>query len=158
MIVLLLPFTSDYSLVFVDGQSMLPTYRHLEMIVEEKTSSLGKLWRPEKGDVVVVVTEDGEKLIKRVIGLEGEHVRIKYGRIYINNKKYQDSHTHQDINYWIESEEVRSTKPKSEWLFLNNQQDVGVVPEGSVWVIGDNRNASWMGFVKIQEIEGKVLY
>jgi signal peptidase I len=158
LIVLLVPFTSDYRVVFVHGESMLPTYRHLEVVIEEKASSLGKLWKPKRGDVVVVVTGDKEKLIKRVIGLEGEYLKIKNGRIYIDDKKYQDSYTNQDITYWVEAEEVRATKPKSEWLFLNSQQKVGVVPKGSVWVIGDNRHESWMGFVKMEEIEGKVLY
>lgn len=158
LIILLLPFTSDYRFVFVDGDSMYPTYVNWELIVEERASSLGESWVPKRGDVVVVVDDTGDKLVKRVIGLEGECVRIENGRIHINNKIHKDSYTHQDITYWIEPEEVRMTKPKEEWLFFNTCQDMGVVPKGYVWVIGDNRSMSWMGLVKIEEIEGKVLY
>jgi len=158
LIVLLLPFTSGYRAVFVTGRSMYPTYEHKEIVIEEKASSLGKFWKPNRGDVVVVLTKGKEKLIKRVIGLEGEYIEIKHGKIYINDKKYKDSYTHQDITYWLESEEVRITKPRKRWLFLNTSLDVGVVPKGHVWVMGDNRHMSWYGLVKVKEIEGKVLY
>jgi len=158
LIILLLPFTSDYRIVFVDGDSMYPTYEHGEMVIEERFSSLGEHWRPSKGDVVVMLTEDGEKLIKRAVGLEGENLIIKNGRIYVNDKRYRDAYTHQDITYWVESERLRMTKPKNEWLFFNTEEDVGVVPKGYIWVIGDNRKVSWMGLVKIKDIEGKVLY
>ena len=40
----------------------------------------------------------------------------------------------------------------------NTDEDVGKVPEGYVWVIGDNRSMSWYGLVKIQEIKGLVLF
>ena len=156
--ILVFPFTSGYRVVFVTGESMHPTYKSGEMIVEEKISSLGKDWEPSRGDVVVVLTKDKEKLIKRVIGLEGEYIEIKHGRIYINDEKYKDPYTHQDITHWLEPEEVRMTKPRERWLFLNTRLDVGVIPNGYIWVMGDNRHMSWYGLVKIKEIEGKVLY
>ncbi len=158
LIILIFPFTSDYRIVFVAGDSMHPTYVHGEMIIEEKISSLDEYWKPNRGDIVVVLTEDKEKLIKRVIGLEGEYIRIKHGKIYINDKKHKDDWSYQNITYWIESEETRAKKPKEEWLFFNTYQDVGRVPKDHIWVIGDNRHMTWFGFVKAKEIEGKVLY
>ena len=93
--ILLLPFTLDYRFVFVDGDSMHPTYTDWELVVEERVSSLGEYWRPKKGDVIVVVDEEGDKLIKRVVGLPGEKVTInKEGSILINEKEYEDSYTH----------------------------------------------------------------
>jgi signal peptidase I len=158
LIILVFPFTSNYRVVFVHGQSMFPTYKHMEIVIEEKSSSLSEYWEPNRGDVIVVITKDKEKLVKRVIGLEGEYIRIKHGRIYINDKKHKDHWTHQDITFWTEPENIRATKPKEDWLFLNTDQDVGRVPKDHVWVIGDNRHMSWFGFVKTKEIEGKVLY
>ena len=76
LIILLLPFTLDYRFVFVDGDSMHPTYTDWELVVEERVSSLGEYWRPKRGDVIVVVDDVGDKLIKRVIGLPGEKVTI----------------------------------------------------------------------------------
>ena len=70
----------------------------------------------------------------------------------------KDNYTHQNITFWLEDEETRSKKPKSDWLFLNTYEDFGVVPKGHVWVIGDNRRMSWMGKVKIKDIEGLVLF
>ena len=158
LVILLLPFTSGYRFVVVTGHSMHPTYEDKEWVVEEKASSLGESWGPSRGSVVVVVTKSKEKLIKRVIGLEGEYIEIKNGKVYVNNKKFKDSYTYQDITYWLEPEEVRITKPKSEWLFLNTSLDVGVVPKGFIWVMGDNRIMSWYGLVRVKDIEGKVLY
>jgi signal peptidase I len=138
---------------------MLPTYKSGELVIIHKLNSLGENWKPQKGQVIVAVDpKDGEKITKRVIGLEGEYVIIKNGYIYINDKKHEDPYTYQNITYWTEPEEIRATKPKDEWLFLNTDQDVGLIPIGYLWVIGDNRNMSWYGLIKIEDIEGLVLF
>tara|TARA_Y100000310_G_scaffold316606_1_gene368539 strand:- start:2304 stop:2834 length:531 start_codon:yes stop_codon:yes gene_type:complete len=158
LIVLLFPFTSDYRVVFVNGESMHPTYRNGEMLIEEKASSLGEYWKPNRGKVIVVITDDGEKLIKRVVGLSGDTIQIKHGRILLNKEIYKDPHTYQNITFWLEDEEDRAKKPRQDWLFLNTDTEEKTVPEGYIWVIGDNRHMSWYGLVRIKEIEGKVLY
>ena len=158
LIVLVFPFTHYYRVVFVTGESMHPNYKHGEMIVEEKASSLGEYWEPNRGDVIVVRRENKEKLIKRIIGLAGDTIEIKHGRILLNGKIYRDSYTHQNITYWLETEEDRAKKPRHRWLFLNSYVKEMTVPKGCLWVIGDNRHMSWYGLVKVSNIEGKVLY
>ena len=49
-------------------------------------------------------------------------------------------------------------KPENDWLFLNVYQDIGRVPKGHVWVIGDNRSLSWYGMVKIKNIKSLVIF
>jgi signal peptidase I len=136
---------------------MLPTYENGELVLVYRSQSLGEDWEPRRSQVIIAVS-DGDQLIKRVVGLEGEYVKIKNGYIYINGKKYKDSWTHQNITYWTEPEETRLNKPKNEWLFLNTDQDVGRVPKGHIWVIGDNRHMSWYGMVKMKDVKGWVLF
>tara|TARA_R100000808_G_scaffold24106_1_gene54709 strand:+ start:473 stop:1009 length:537 start_codon:yes stop_codon:yes gene_type:complete len=158
--VLLLPFTYDYRFVIVDGDSMYPTYTDWELVVEERVSSLGKEWKPKRGDVIVVVDETGDKLIKRVVAVPGETVRIRDGYIYVNEKEYKDSYTHIRIGILLVDPEgvpYRSWET-GEKVYEYIPKDFTKLKEGEYWVIGDNRNYSWHGIVKLEEVEGKVLY
>ncbi len=158
LLILTYPFTSDYRFFYSTGESMLPTYKDGEMLLVYKSSSMREGWEPLRGQVIVVEEENGEDLVKRVVGLEGDTVHIKGGKIYVNGKKYEDEWTYQDITFWMESEHERSKKPKEEWLFMNSEAMPVIVPQGYVWVIGDNREESWMGKVKIKDIKGWVVF
>ena len=158
LLILTYPFTSDFRFFYSTGNSMLPTYEDGELLVIYRSTSMNKGWSPDRGQVVIVREEGGETLVKRVVGLEGELVEIRHGYIYVNDKKYKDSWTHQDITFWTEPEENRAKKPKEDWLFLNTNMHVGVIPKGYIWVIGDNRRESWMGKVKVSDIKGWVLF
>ena len=105
---------------------------------------------PERGDVVVfrsdLTTEDGHSklLIKRVIGLPGETVEIHDGKVYINGEIIDDSYTMDQ--------------------FTNGALDGLVVPEDSVFCMGDNRTVSVdsrsdkVGCVPYDAIVGKVVF
>jgi signal peptidase I len=150
-------FGKNYQFIYNVGSSMVPTFQHKEWLVTQKKTSLQKGWVPEKNDIIIVSNGD-EDLTKRVLALEGEYVRVKHGRIHVDDEKYKDPFTHQNITYWLEEEGERNKKPREEWLFLNLDMDIGVVPKGYVWVIGDNRHMSWMGFVKIEDIKALVIF
>jgi len=100
--------------------------------------------KPQRGNVIVFIfPKDRTKdFIKRVIGTEGEKVEIIHNKIYINDKLVDDP--------W-----GRFTMPRS------SIEDYGPVkvPEGSLFVMGDNRDNSqdsrFWGFVKINEVKGK---
>lgn len=85
--------------------------------------------------------------IKRVIGLPGEHVEIKNNKVYINGKVLEENY----IKALIPTD-----TDKGEQYY-----DV-VVPEGTVYVLGDNRVASSdsrrYGCIPIERIEGKVWF
>lgn len=82
--------------------------------------------------------------IKRVIGLPGEHVEIKDGKVYINGEELEE-------NYLSENVLTESTDGAFTDL---------LVPEGTVFVMGDNRGASSdsrrFGCIPYDKIESKV--
>lgn len=82
--------------------------------------------------------------IKRVIGLPGEHVEIKDGKVYINGEELEE-------NYLSENVLTESTDGAFTDL---------IVPEGTVFVMGDNRGASSdsrrFGCIPYDKIESKV--
>lgn len=82
--------------------------------------------------------------IKRVVGLPGEHVVIKDGKVYINDKELQEKYLQEGV----------ITEPQNQ-----NLTDF-VVPEGYIFAIGDNRTQSYdcrlFGCIPIEKIEAKV--
>jgi signal peptidase I len=136
---------------------MYPTFKDGEWIYVQKRGNLPPRWTPTKFDVIIVGA-DGDSLIKRVIGVAGNTIAIKHGRIILNGKIYKDRFANQNITFWLEDEEERSKKPKREWLFSNDDAQEKTIPKGFVWVIGDNRSLSWYGMVKIKNIKGLVIF
>ena len=86
-----------------------------------------------------------DSYIKRVIGLPGEHIEIKNGKIYINGEQLNEEEYLQD---GVETEVQNA-----------NLADF-VVPEGYIFAVGDNRNQSrdcrFFGCIPIEKIESKV--
>ena len=87
-----------------------------------------------------------ESYIKRVIGLPGEHVQIKDGKVYINGEELQE-------DYLPEGTITRQNTEDEYYL------DV-IVPENCVFAMGDNRTQSTdcrkFGCIPLEKIEGKV--
>ena len=82
--------------------------------------------------------------IKRVIALPGEHIQIKDGKVYINGEKLEE-------DYLGENVETNAL----EGVFT----DI-IVPEGTIFVMGDNREQSAdsrrFGCIPFEKIESKV--
>ena len=102
---------------------------------------------PERGDIVIFRYPDNEKVyyVKRVIGLPGETVEVKDGKVYING-----SDTPLDEPYLPEP--------------MEGSYGPYEVPEGCYFMMGDNRNNSldarfWDNkFVAKNKIVAKVLF
>ena len=148
----------DYAFMHVRGVSMEPTLDNKEWFVTQRTGSLGKEWKPEMFDVIVV-RESGELLCKRIIGLPGDTIEIKGGYIYLNGLRVKDVYgrgrisvqlvdeNDKDLHYW-------GTNKKA--IKYVDAAPI-IVPNGSLWVIGDNRTVSWYGLVDEKEILGRVI-
>jgi signal peptidase I len=103
---------------------------------------------PQRGDVVVLnppITSN-EPYIKRVIGLPGESVTFQNGYVYINGVQLDEPYIDGPITYCTGSPNC----------------DLGPIPAGYVFVLGDNRDASSdsrvFGLVKIDDIVGKAWF
>lgn len=107
---------------------------------------------PERGDIVVFkFPEDPDKdFIKRVIGIAGDVVECRDKQVYINHKRLNhDYGIHTDSNIISGGVQPR-----------DNFGPV-VVPENSLFVMGDNRDQSYdsrfWGFVGLKALRGKAL-
>jgi len=106
---------------------------------------------PERGDIIVFKfpKDETRDFIKRVIGLPGDLMEVRRQKVYINNKSYEDTH-------------ARHTDSPSD-SSLVPRDDFGpiLVPDGHVFVMGDNRENSqdsrYWGYLNVKKIRGKAL-
>jgi signal peptidase I len=133
---------------FIPSDSMVPTLQVGDRLVIEK---LSYHWHsPDRGDIVVfqppkILAEYGYRgdraFIKRVIGQPGDRVQVKAGKVYLNGEALQEGYI--------------AAAPKYEMPEV-------VVPEHSLFVMGDNRNNSndshiW-GFLPEENIIGRAVF
>ncbi len=128
--------------IIVQGSSMEPTINNKDYLLISRQAY--KIGEPERGDIVVFPHQQGSEdtlYIKRVIALPGDHLKIKNGKVYINNKM-------QDEEYLKDG-----TKTSGNIDYT--------IPEGEIFVMGDNRENSsdsrFFGTVSIEDVKGKVL-
>lgn len=132
-------FWSFFKVSVVSGQSMEPTFHDGDYLFLSRTAPIDRF------DVIVIKKRDQRPiLIKRVIGLPGEKITLtKEGKIIINEVPLEE-------NYGKEVMEYRED-------VLNEI----LIPEGYVYVLGDNRNHSGdsreYGIISIEDVLGEVI-
>ncbi len=140
-VVLFVIINSLTARVRVDGPSMEPSYYHNNRVVVLKVAYLfGDI---QRGDVIVFPAPPNpeEDYIKRVIGLPGDEVMVADGKVYVNGQALDEP--------YINAPPINSMRAVN-------------VPEGMVFVMGDNRNVSsdsrsW-GPLPIDDIIGKAVF
>jgi len=131
-----------FRIVIVSGESMLPTLQNNDKLILEKVSK--RLTSVKRNDIVVIKypADISQRLVKRVIAIAGDTVEISNNVLYINGTV---------INEFYKNEN------------LMKDYDETVVPQDSIFVLGDNRNfskdsrSSDIGFVKLNLLEGKAV-
>ena len=128
-----------FSPIKVNGTSMFPTLEDGDiMILNEIGYHINGLNRFD----IAVATVDGERLIKRVIGLPGETVEYKDNTLYINGEEVAENFIHGE------------TKD-----FTLSQINCEKIPEDYYFLVGDNRGNSKdsriVGLIHKSKIMGK---
>lgn len=146
----------------IPSGSMLPTLQigdHLlvnKFLYGIKVPFTGKLLIPIKdpkhGDVVVFRFPEDRKIdyIKRVIGVPGDKIEIRNKSLVINGKKIEDAHG----QFTSTASLPAGTSPKDNFGPIT-------VPEGKIFVMGDNRDNSYdsrfWGYVDQTDVLGKAI-
>ena len=144
LICVLILMSFFFRIIDVDGPSMEPT-----LINTDKVVITDLFYTPHQGDIVVI--SHGERyekaLIKRVIATEGQDLQIDFE----NNKVYVDGELqNEDYIQGVTRIGDRSAEEVN-----------GIVPEGKVFVMGDNRTVSLdsrfneVGLINVSDIIGK---
>lgn len=136
--------------IAVDGESMMPTLENGDRMIVNKIGY--KIGEPKRFDIVVFHAPEKKNYIKRVIGLPGETLEYKNDQLYINGEPIDEP--------YLDAYKSQITEGTLTEDF--SLKDIGVnleeVPEGFVFVMGDNRRYSkdsrHIGFVDQKEIIG----
>ena len=126
--------------VKVEGTSMLPRLHDGERIFVNKLIYYG-LPRLERGDIVVFwfPNDPTKSYIKRVIGLPGETVQVRGGRILINGKELQEPYLEHALNVAAADEAPVYVKPHYYFVMGDNRDNSsdsrtwGLVPEKYIY-------------------------
>ncbi|HBE79387.1 MAG TPA: signal peptidase I [Firmicutes bacterium] len=125
----------------VSGTSMVPTLLDRERLIVNKFI----YWfdTPQRGDIIVLKPpHDTRKYIKRVIGLPGESIEIRSTKVFIDGSEIKEPYINE----------------------LTNQDfPLTFIPEGSIFVMGDNRNYSKdsrdpdVGMIPLKSVVGRAI-
>lgn len=128
----------------VVGSSMETTYHNGNIILVDKV--FYKQGKPSYNDIVVVkyhVSANEDQIIKRIVGLPGDHLEMKDNQLYRNGKLLKEDYIREPM--------------------VDNEDFSYDIPEGKVFVMGDNRNNSvdsrMIGYIDFdEEVVGRVFF
>ncbi|MDM8270940.1 signal peptidase I [Thermophilibacter provencensis] len=136
---------------YVPSGSMLNTIHEGDLLLGEMVSL--HFDDPRQGDVVTFDSPltEGETLVKRVIAVGGQTIDLVDGTVYVDGEPLVEPYT-----------EGKPTESLSDYLGSAGISYPYVVPEGTIWVMGDNRTNSkdsrFFGPVSVDDVTSRVLF
>ena len=127
----------------VQGESMFPTLHENDYLIVNRMTY--KFREPEMKDIIVfkseILQDNGKSkkdLVKRVIGVEGDHIKIQDSNVYVNDKLLDekvyihDNYTSGDIDITVPKGKIFAMGDNRERSKDSRVQEVGLVDEDSV--------------------------
>jgi signal peptidase I len=170
-LIIFLVVRANITMYRVDGTSMVPTLHDGAYLIVNKTiyfhfdKNALRNWLPgpdrqgtdtaylfhppQRGDIVVLnpPVPTNKPFIKRVIGLPGDHIAVHDGKVYVNDVPLDEPYI--------------ASPPVYRYPQGVAENGVYIVPDGHVFVLGDNRNNSQdshsFGAVPLDRIVGQAL-
>lgn len=141
-----------FSNYIVRGESMMPTLQDGNRLIVNKVGYT--VGTPHRFDVIVFHATQTEDYVKRIIGLPGDSITYKNDQLYVNGKRVAEPYL----------QHYKDALPQGQQLTenFNLKSKTGKlrVPEGKLWVMGDNRmnseDSRYFGFVDQKSVIGKV--
>ncbi len=157
LVVVVLVFTFFFMVISVSGSSMYPTLHDGDIMLVQRIA-----YTPQAGDIVVLRKESfyDEAIVKRCIAVAGQEVEIDYeeNQVYIDGVALEEDY----LNF---TNEGLGDQYGDDYMVEKNSMVYSdfIVPEGYIFVMGDNRNGSSdsrtaeLGMVDTRYVIGKVL-
>lgn len=127
---------------FIPSGSMLPTIQEGDRVLVNKV--VYHLREPKRGEIIVfqapvMMPDSADDFIKRVIGLPGDTIEIKEGKVFVNGSPLEEDYIAEKPDYAFGPVKV---------------------PEDALFVMGDNRNSSydshlWSTWLRLDKVKGK---
>ena len=127
-----------YSPIRVSGDSMVPTLNDGDIMILDKIGY--KINGLDRFDIVVV-DYNGEKIIKRVVGLPGDHVEYRSNKLYINGKYVEEEYDRKETSDFILEFLGENTIPKDKYLVLGDNRPI-------------SKDSRIIGLIDKKDIEG----
>lgn len=127
----------------IPSKSMTPTLQVGDFILVRAGAYATNI--PNINDVIVFKYPKNRStdFVMRVVAREGEKITLKYGNVFVDGKKIDQSYLNVDSS-------VRTNQINKSWN----------IPEGYLFVLGDNRDNSndsrYWGYVPIEDVVGRV--
>ena len=130
LVITLIIFTTTLTTITVDGKSMFPTLVDGDRLILIKYG-----YTLQQGDIIVF-TREGHNNVKRILGLEGDVIQFDLENMIwvVNGTPYEEEYIedgYSDNYFSMSSKDVLNEIFSQEGL---------VVPQGKMFVLGDNRN------------------
>jgi signal peptidase I len=174
-------FSDDYYFARAKNYSapssgMKPTIETDDQLMSRQIfAGFGYQYTPRRGDIIVFNTEKiGSDYVKRVVGLPGDRIQMRDGKVYIDDQPLKQSEAG-DYVMWEGSERERKVKKFKETLPNGRSYEVldidpdsqmdntkeYIVPDRHVFVLGDNRDNSidsrvltHVGYIPLESVKG----